>query len=675
MVNPQGASDELRERERRFGEVLSNEDLHHVFAALVDDSPEAWHHENDIVAGTEQRRAEIRIKRLTRVYTVLSQINALIVRVRNRKELFRETCRIAVDAGAFRMAWIGVVDSQTLEGKVLAWCGGEEGFVDKIRLTAGDGTPYGEQLACGAQRPFQPAICNDVSADLHAGELREELLRRGYRSFGCFPLTVAGRAEGVIALFSGEPNAFDEQETRLLFDLAGNISFAIDHIEKRERLDYLAYYDELTGLANRGLFLERVAQYMRGVRNGGRKLAVGMIDLERFKNINHSLGRPAGDALLQQVAAWLTDAFGDANFLARVDADHFAVVFPDVKQESELAQRLEQSMEGLLQHPFQVNGALFRVGAKVGAAIFPDDGTEADILLKNAEAALKMAKMSGDRHLFYARKMTETVAGRLTLEFQLREAFEKDEFVLYYQPKLSLLSGQLTGAEALLRWNDPRTGLVAPTKFVPILEETGLIHDVGRWALHKAVEHHLRWRQAGLAAVRIAVNVSPLQLRHRGFVAEVSQALGGDKWAAAGLELEITEGVIMEDIKHNIATLRAIRGMGASIAIDDFGTGFSSLSYLSKLPLDTLKIDRSFVNDMMVGSAGRALVSTIVSLGHALQLKVVAEGVEAEEQSSLLRLLGCDEMQGYLCGKPVPLATFEAKYLNRLPPADSRRYW
>jgi EAL domain-containing protein (putative c-di-GMP-specific phosphodiesterase class I) len=224
------------------------------------------------------------------------------------------------------------------------------------------------------------------------------------------------------------------------------------------------------------------------------------------------------------------------------------------------------------------------------------------------------------------------------------------------------------GAEALLRWNDPRTGLVPPTKFIPILEETGLIYDVGRWALHRVIEDYLRWRKTGLPAVRIAVNVSPLQLQHRGFVAEVKQAVSADERAAAGLELEITEGVIMGDIKHNIATLRAIRGMGASIAIDDFGTGFSSLSYLSKLPVDTLKIDRSFVNDMTVGTAGRALVSTIISLAHALQLKVVAEGVETEAQSGLLRVLGCDEIQGYWSGKPVPGAIFEARYLTRRPP-------
>jgi len=259
--------------------------------------------------------------------------------------------------------------------------------------------------------------------------------------------------------------------------------------------------------------------------------------------------------------------------------------------------------------------------------------------------------------------MTEVVAGNLTLENQLRQALDNEEFVLHYQPKVNLASGKLTGAEALIRWNDPRTGLVPPGRFIPILEETGLIYEVGRWALKQAIADYLRWRATGLTAVRIAVNVSPLQLRHRGFIAEIKQAIAIDAHAAAGLELEITESLIMEDVKHNIASLEAIRAMGVTIAIDDFGTGFSSLAYLSKLPVDTLKIDRSFVNDMAATPQGLALVSTIISLAHALTLKVVAEGVETEEQSRLLRLLKCDEMQGFLFSKPVPREIFEAKFL------------
>jgi diguanylate cyclase (GGDEF)-like protein len=405
---------------------------------------------------------------------------------------------------------------------------------------------------------------------------------------------------------------------------------------------------------------------MRSAVSGGHKLALFVIDLERFKNINDTLGQSAGDALLRQVAEWLTCNVRDANLLARIGADHFALVLPEVAQEGDVARLLEKTMDAFLDHPFRLNDTVFRIAAKFGVALFPDDGANADTLFKHAEAALKKAKASGNRYLFYTQKMTERVAGKLTLENQLRQALDKSEFVLHYQPKVNLASGRITGAEALIRWNDPRTGLVPPGRFIPVLEETGMIHEVGRWALRQAIGDYLRWRSAGLAAVRIAVNVSPLQLRNPDFIAEIAQAISIDARAAAGLELEITESMIMEDVKDNIATLQAIRAMGVSIAIDDFGTGFSSLGYLSKLPVDTLKIDRSFVTDMTAEPQGPALVSTIINLAHSLKLKVVAEGVETEEQSRLLRLLNCDDMQGYLFSKPVPTKIFEEKFL--VPP-------
>jgi diguanylate cyclase (GGDEF)-like protein len=435
------------------------------------------------------------------------------------------------------------------------------------------------------------------------------------------------------------------------------------HQRAAERVEYLAYYDVLTGLANRGLFLERVAQYMRGAAGSGHKLALFLIDLERFKNINDSLGELAGDALLKQVAEWLTHNVGDANLLARVGADHFAVVLPEVKHEEDVARLLERSQKAFLEHPFRLNDTVFRIATKVGVALCPDDASNAGALLKNAEAALKKAKASGERYLFYTQKMTDAVAGKLTLENQLRRALDKEEFELHYQPKVNLETGKVTGAEALIRWNDPRTGLVPPGRFIPILEETGLIFEVGRWALHKSVEDYLRWRRAGLAAVRIAVNVSHVQLRNRDFIAEIERVTGVDAHAAAGLELEITESMIMGEVKESIASLKKIRDMGVTIAIDDFGTGFSSLGYLSKLPVDTLKIDHSFVIDMTSGPQGLALVSTIINLAHSLKLKVVAEGVETEDQSRLLQLLSCDEMQGFLFSKPVPCEVFEAKYL------------
>ncbi len=620
----------------------------------------------DIAFAVENIGRQKDLAKLARIRAVSSEINAAIIRVHDREELFREACRIAVEHGQFKMAWIGVVDQGTMKIAPIASAGVDAEFLTLIkdRFSLLEDAPLGNTMSARAVREKKAMVSNEMRGDSNI-LFANERIERGIASMAILPLLVADDAVGILALYAGEIGFFDEEEMKLLTEMTGDIGFALDHIEKQARLDYLAYYDVLTGLANRSLFVERVAQYMRSAAGGGHKLAVFLIDLERFKNINDSLGRPAGDELLRQVAQWLARNTGEANLVARVGADHFAAVLPKVKADGNVAQFLENMMAAFLEHPFRLNDAVFRIAARVGAALFPDDGADAETLFRNAEAALKMAKSSGERYLFHTQKMTETVAGKLTLENQLRQALDRKEFALHYQPKVNLLSGMITGAEALIRWNDPRTGLVPPGRFIPILEETGLIYDVGRWALRQAIEDYLRWRSTGLPAVRIAVNVSPLQLRHRGFVAEIEQVIGVDAHAAAGLELEITESLIMEDIKHNIASLQAIRALGVRIGIDDFGTGFSSLSYLAKLPVDTLKIDRSFVIDMTASPEGLALVSTIISLAHSLKLTVVAEGVETEEQSRLLRLLACNEMQGFLFSKPVPVEIFETRFLAR----------
>ena len=614
---------------------------------------------------TDQKRADKRVRQLNRVYAVLSGINALIVRVRDRDELCREACRIALEHGGFLMALICIAepDSDRIVPVASAGMTGEllEQVTGVLRSTEG----ARNTVLARTILEKSTIVLNDSQSDprvLFPGDYA----RAGVRSMAVLPLIIANDAVGALALYARESEFFQDEEIRLLTDLTGNISFALDGIEKQKRLDYLAYYDVLTGLANRGLFLERLELLARQAVTGGHKLAVFLIDLERFKNINDSLGRPAGDKLLVQVAQWLISRVADTTLLARVGANQFAVVLPEVNQEGDVARLLEKTVEALPQQVFRLDDTDWRIGAKVGAALFPDDGAGAGDLLMNAEAALKKAKARGDRFLFFTEQMTAKVAGTLTMENQLRQAVDRQEFVLHYQPKVCLRNGQVTGAEALIRWNDPRTGLVPPAVFIPVLEETGLIFDVGRWALQQAIADYLRWCAAGLVPVRIAVNVSPLQLRHHGFIAEIERTVGIDARAAAALELEITETLIMEDVKLSIDTLQAIRALGVTVAVDDFGTGFSSLSYLHKLPVDALKIDRSFVSEMTVAPEGLALVSTIINLARWLKLTVVAEGVETEEQSRLLRLLSCDEMQGFIVSKPLPVASFEAAYLQKV---------
>jgi len=655
LLQQRNANEERRYREARAALILGS-----VLAILIA-AVSGWIVPRD---HAERRETEDKLRRLNRLYAMVSGTNALGLRVRDRDDLFKSSCRIAVDQGEFKMAWIGVVDPGELKIVLAAWAGLDEQSVAAIKglFSTGEVTLQGKTLAARAIRENAAVVCHDVQNDegVVFGKMHAE---SGVRSIAVLPLIASDKAIGVFALYTNKPEFFDAAGLLLLTELAGNVAFAIDHIEKQERLDHFAYYDALTGLANRRLFLDRVTQHMLSAASGGHKLAVFLIDLERFKKFNDSLGRAAGDALLKQVAEWLAQNAGNVNLLARVDADHFAAVLPEVRYEADVARSLEKTIAAFLNHPFRLNDAVYRIAAKVGVVLFPDDGTDADTLFKNAEGALKKAKVSGDRYLFYAQKMNDTVAGSLGIENRLRLALEKQEFVLHYQPKVNLASGKPTGAEALIRWNDPQTALMPPARFIPILEETGLIHEVGRWALHKAIEDYQRWRSAGLPAVRIAVNVSPRQLRDRSFVAEIEEAISITPEAAAGLELEITESLIMEDVNHSIVSLLAIRALGVTIAIDDFGTGFSSLSYLSKLPIDTLKIDRSFVVDMVSGAGGVTLVSVIINLAHALKLKVVAEGVETEEQLRQLRLLHCDEMQGYLFGKPVPVEIFETRYL------------
>jgi diguanylate cyclase (GGDEF)-like protein/PAS domain S-box-containing protein len=611
---------------------------------------------------TARKEAETGIIHLNRVLAVLSGINALIVRVRSRHELFAEACRIATEQGGFPMIWIGMVDRAAMKIVPVASMGMTEEYLEfvreKLSLHA-----LGDSLTALAVRERRPVWANDLEVNSTA-IFRAQLMDAGIRSMAVFPLMIVEEVVGVVAWYAAETEFFHSSELKLLTELTGEIAYAIDHIGKQERLDYIAYYDVLTGLANRSLFLERTEQYIRSAGAGRRKLALFLIDLERFKNINDSLGRPAGDALLCQVAQWMIGHVGDANLVARVGPDHFGVVLPDIQRVEGVGRALDRTLQAFLGHAFIVAESVLRISVKVGVALYPEDGTDADTLFKNAESALKGAKSTGARYLCYAEEMTASMAGRLSLENRLRQALERGEFVLHYQPKVNLASGVMTGAEALLRWNDPLTGLVPPNRFIPILEETGLIHEVGQWALQEAVADYRRWRETGLNAVRISVNVSPQQLRNHGFVSEIQRALGADATAASGLELEITESVIMEDVRFSIASLRAIRALGVGIAIDDFGTGFSSLSYLARLPVHTLKIDRSFVIDMTLSSDGLALVSAIINLAHSLKLNVVAEGVETEEQSRLLRLLNCDEMQGFLFSRPLPRESFERKYLT-----------
>jgi diguanylate cyclase (GGDEF)-like protein len=602
----------------------------------------------------ERKRAEARVMRLNRVYAVLSGINTSIVRIRDRQALFDEVCRIAVEHGGFRMAWIGLLDSNGLDITPAAKAGAHEGYLDKIRLTAREAAPGSCLLLAQAARQGGAAVCNDVVTDPRMARWREAALERGFRSLVVFPLQAGDKMVGVLLLYAPEKDFFDTEEMKLLAEIAGDISFALDHIEKSERIDYLAYYDSITGLANRALFQERLAEHLRTADRERDRLAVCIFDVERFKIVNDALGRQAGDALLKQVAARLTGAIGDPARLARVSADGFALLMPEVHGEDDAARRLEQKLRAGFDAPFTVDGNELRVSAKAGLALFPNDATEGEALFAKAEAAWKKAKQTGERFVFYTQKMTDAVAHNFSLENKLRRALEKEEFVLHYQPRVDLETRLIVGVEALIRWRSPELGLVPPMQFIPLMEQTGLILEVGDWAVRQAVIDYRKWVDQGLAAPRIAVNVSAIQLRQRNFVDAMTAAIGRGAIPPA-IDLELTESLLMEDIRGNVEKLKAIQALGVKVAIDDFGTGHSSLAYLARLPVDTLKIDRSFIITMLEDPGSMTLVQTIISLAHSLKLAAVAEGVESQEQATMLRLLRCDQIQGYLISKPLPM--------------------
>ncbi|MBI4203484.1 MAG: EAL domain-containing protein [Betaproteobacteria bacterium] len=619
---------------------------------------------------TDRKRQEEKILRLSRIERVLSGVNSAIVRIRDRDELLREACRIAVEDGGFALAWVGLVDPQTLDIRPHAWMGEERGFLGMIRPSAREDILEGRGVSGAAIRTGKPVVVNDVATDerlIH----REETLARGFRSFVVLPLLVGTESAGSLHFYARDAGFFDQDELKLLADLAGDISFALAAMEKEERLNYLAYYDVLTGLLNRRLFHERVDQFVLTARETRGRIALLVLDLQRFGIINDTLGRQAGDAVLKQVGARLRHALEDRHPVARLSVDTFGIVLAGIKDDADVAHALEQKIIGSVSRPFSVAGQELRPSLKCGVALFPGDGMDAEQLFRNAEAALKKAKASGDKYLFYAPQMNARVAEKLALENRLRTAVVDEQFVLHYQPKVEIATRRIIGLEALIRWRSPELGMVPPNEFVPLLEETGLILDVGKWVLNQAVRDYQRWAASGLNPPRIAVNISPLHLRQPNFANDIRRLAAQDGAGILQLDLEITESLIMEDIEHCIAKLETIRAAGIGIAIDDFGTGYSSLSYIARLPVTSLKIDRSFIADMTSSAHNMTIVSTIISLAHCLNLKVTAEGVETKEQLQLLKLLRCDEMQGYLFSPPLPPEEIEGLIGNSTQPAPS----
>ncbi len=427
-----------------------------------------------------------------------------------------------------------------------------------------------------------------------------------------------------------------------------------------ERIERLAYYDPLTDLPNRVLLQDRLARVLANAQRDQHSAAILMLDLDRFKNINESLGHNVGDSVLQAVADRLRSCVREADTVARLGGDEYLVVMGDMDNAQDAAQ-VAQKILSAFNSPVTVDGKELGVTLSIGISVFPNDGEDEQTLMKNADSAVYSAKEAGrNTYQFYTRDMNASMLETLMIENALRRALERQELRLFFQPQVDLTSGKIIGAEALIRWMHPEQGLLAPCSFIPIAEDSGLIVPIGEWVLRDACRHLKAWQNAGFTDLTVAVNMSAVQFRQEN-LAERIIAIGSETGIdLQHLELELTESMIMHNAEAMIESMNVLKALNLKLSIDDFGTGYSSLSYLKRFPIDKLKIDRSFVNDITENPADLAISKVIIDLARNLNMRAIAEGVETAEQLRLLRENGCDEIQGYYFSKPVPAEEFEA---------------
>ena len=437
--------------------------------------------------------------------------------------------------------------------------------------------------------------------------------------------------------------------------IVGRVWSFRDITERRQaetRLAYMANYDSVTGLPNRHLLRERLDRAIKHEARSHRHLAIMFLDLDNFKSINDTLGHDVGDRVLQVVANRLLACLRESDTVARIGGDEFTVLVEDMTTMESIAALAQQIIDSL-SLPFPLDGREMFCTVSVGIAIYPDDSESLDGLMKSADSAMYRAKEQGrNTYRFFTEDMHRRAYERLLLENRLRGALKRGEFQLHYQPQIDVVSGATVGIEALLRWNDEERGLVQPLEFIGVLEDTGMIVEVGHWVLEEACAFNQSLREIGLPPIRVAVNISPRQFRQKGLVESIRQILSNTGLGAEYLDLEITESVLVDAVDAP-DVLERLSGMGVRLSIDDFGTGYSSLSYLKRFPIDTLKIDRSFVRDIMTDSDDAAITVAIIALSRSLRLKVLAEGVETAEQLASLRHHGCDEIQGFLYARPM----------------------
>ena len=475
----------------------------------------------------------------------------------------------------------------------------------------------------------------------------------GLRGAALVPIRANDEVRGVLCICRKHAAAFGAEEINFLQATSGVLSTALQRIDSEARLAYLAQFDPLTGLPNRTLLADRFSQMIVQAKRRGSPLAVLFIDLDQFKDVNDTLGHAGGDGLLKQVGVRLQSAVRTGDTVARISGDEFAIVLTDLVRPEAAALVAQKIIDGL-GAPSDVDGREVFVTASVGIAAFPADGVDAETLIGAADAAMYRAKQAGrNAYQFYTAEINHRSRARVQLGSELRRALEREEFALFYQPRYQLAGRQPCGAEALLRWKHPERGMVLPSEFIPVLEETGLIVQVGDWAIRRACEDLKNWQSAASRVAPISVNLSARQFRQPDLHERIKELVSSSGVDPRLIEFEITESQLMQDPQNAIHVMRALCEAGMSIAIDDFGTGYSSLAYLTQFPVSALKVDRSFVHDMSRDRNDATIVRTIIEMAHSLGFTVIAEGVETEEQATLLQLLRCEQAQGYLFERPM----------------------
>ena len=606
----------------------------------------------DVAARAQRQKQEAQIARLTRVLKMLSGANAVMLRARRREEMLEEACRLAVSVGGYAIALIGL-KLPGAKGMQITARGSDPGATARLRSLLEQAADCETSLIGQALSGGRSHVCHGVE-DLVAPQAANATAQDpAPRPIVILPVFLDQTPVGVFVTAASETGALAHEELAMLREVAANLSFALQYLQKDTRLKFLSHFDANTGLAMRGLFCQRIGQKLTQARGDLTRIAVAVIDIDHLSVINDSFGRHMGDLLLQHVTERLRRRFEHTQLIAQLTGGRFAVALETRGGPSETLESLRGHIGAVFAEYFQIEERRIPVTAKSGVAIHPHDGQDAEALLTNAEAALRDAKARGERALQYSAEAHSHAMTKLTLEHKLRLAIEQEQFELHYQPKVNVKVRTIEGVEALIRWRDPQAGLLPPAAFLPLLEESGMIVQVGEWALRQASADCQRWRRDGLPGIRVAVNISPVQLNHPDFLPRFFEVTRSWTDPTCGLDVEIIEGMLLGDSSAAVRKLERLRAAGVRIAVDDFGTGYSSLSRLSELPIDTLKIDRCFISRLPHDRSGRTLVSTIISLARAFDMTVVAEGVETEEQLGALWTMGCNEAQGYLLSRPV----------------------